>query len=217
MFDVALMKYEVLNQLSCLKEIVVLSSTELFAGSKTQRKYCQGKIREVNLMTPTLFHKVHNLYRSCNHSINTNMGYKGRKLKIKTMSDEKCCIYIPSAFYDLVLGKQKPTMTFLQGREDDMTTLTTPTSMLISSSKFQHSSCQGAPTLALGGPITCSRAMQLQQEVHVLLCEIHFNINESYILPKSCMLLLLRFTKTDDKNRPRLNQREEPRRISSVW
>ena len=44
------------------------------------------------------------------------------------------------------------------------------------------------------GPITRSRAKKLQQEVNALLCEIHFNINENYILPKSCTLLLLRFT-----------------------
>ena len=47
------------------------------------------------------------------------------------------------------------------------------------------------------GPITRSRAKKLQQEVNALLCEIHFNINENYILPKSCMLVLLRFTKED--------------------
>jgi len=50
------------------------------------------------------------------------------------------------------------------------------------------------------GPITRSRAKKLQQEVNALLCEIYFNINENYILPKLCMLLLLRFTKEDDKN-----------------
>jgi len=50
------------------------------------------------------------------------------------------------------------------------------------------------------GPITRSRAKKLQQEVNALLCAIHSNINENYILPKSCTLLLLRFTKEDDKN-----------------
>ena len=50
------------------------------------------------------------------------------------------------------------------------------------------------------GPITRSRAKKLKQEVNTLLCEIHFNINEDYILPKSCTLLLLTFTKEDDKN-----------------
>ena len=47
------------------------------------------------------------------------------------------------------------------------------------------------------GPITRSRAKKLQQEVNVLLSEIYFNINENYILPKSCTLVLLRFTKED--------------------
>ena len=50
------------------------------------------------------------------------------------------------------------------------------------------------------GPITRSRAKKLQQEVNALLCEIYFNINENYILPKMCTLLVLRFTKEDDKN-----------------
>ena len=47
------------------------------------------------------------------------------------------------------------------------------------------------------GPIKRSRAKKLQQEVNALLSEIHFNINENYILPKSCTLVLLRFTKED--------------------
>jgi hypothetical protein len=57
--------------------------------------------------------------------------------------------------------------------------------------------------------------MKLQQEVHVLLSEISF-INENYILPKSCMFLLHRFTKDDGKNTPRLDQREEPRQVSGM-
>ena len=60
------------------------------------------------------------------------------------------------------------------------------------------------------GPITRSRAKKLQQEVNALLSEIHFNINENYILPKSCMLLLLRFTKEDDKNTEGEDYREGP-------
>jgi hypothetical protein len=47
-------------------------------------------------------------------------------------------------------------------------------------------------------------------------CEFHFNINENYILPKLCILLLLKFTKEDDKDTPRMNQRDGPRRISST-
>jgi hypothetical protein len=41
----------------------------------------------------------------------------------------------------------------------------------------------------------------------VLLYEIPF-INENYILPKLCILLLLRFTKVDDKDTPRMNHIE---------
>ena len=59
-------------------------------------------------------------------------------------------------------------------------------------------------------PITCSRAKKLQQEVNALLCEIHFHINENYILSKLCMLLLLMFTKEDDKNTEGEDYREGP-------
>ena len=60
------------------------------------------------------------------------------------------------------------------------------------------------------GPITRSRAKKLQQEVNTLLCEIHFNINDNDILPKFCTLLLLRFTKEDDKNTKGEDYREGP-------
>ena len=59
-------------------------------------------------------------------------------------------------------------------------------------------------------PITCSRAKKLQLEVNALLCEIHFNISKNYILPKSCILLLLSFTKEDDKNTEEEDYREGP-------
>jgi len=60
------------------------------------------------------------------------------------------------------------------------------------------------------GPIKRSRAKKLQQEVNVLLCEIHFSINENYILPKLCMLVLLRFTKEIDKNTEGEDYKEGP-------
>jgi len=41
------------------------------------------------------------------------------------------------------------------------------------------------PAQVIDGPVTRSRAKKLQQELHALLCEIHFNINENYILPDS--------------------------------
>jgi hypothetical protein len=96
-----------------------------------------------------------------------------------------------------------------------MTTPSTPPSTPATSNKMEQLSSQAAPVHFFDGPITCSRAKKLHQELHALLCEIPF-INENYILPKSCMLLLLNFTKEDDKNTPRLNHREEPRRVSSA-
>ena len=49
------------------------------------------------------------------------------------------------------------------------------------------------PAQVIDGPITRSRAKKLQQEVNALLCEIYFNINENYILPKCCTLIVLRY------------------------
>lgn len=51
--------------------------------------------------------------------------------------------------------------------------------------------------------------------MNTLLCEAHLNINENYILPKSSTLLLLRFTKEDDKNTQGDEYKEEPRSNSS--
>ena len=81
-----------------------------------------------------------------------------------------------------------------------MTTSTTPTSNMLQP-PIQATPTQVSPTTTpaqlFDGPITRSRAKKLQQEVNALLCEIHFNINENYILPKSCTLVLLRFIKED--------------------
>ena len=49
------------------------------------------------------------------------------------------------------------------------------------------------PAQVIDGPATRSRAKKLQQEVHALLCEIHFNINENYILPKCSTLIVPRY------------------------
>jgi len=105
------------------------------------------------------------------------------------------------------------TTPFLRG-EDDMTTSTTPASNILQP-QIQATPTQVSPTSTpaqlFDGPITRSRAKKLQQEVNALLCEIHFNINENYILPKSCTLLLLRFTKEDGKNTKGEEYRERPR------
>ena len=47
------------------------------------------------------------------------------------------------------------------------------------------------------GPMTRSRAKQIQQEVNALLTDSKLDMNENYILPKSCVLLLLRFLSTE--------------------
>jgi hypothetical protein len=66
-----------------------------------------------------------------------------------------------------------------------------------------------SPTQAFDGPITRSRAKKLQQEVHALLYIFHLNTNENFMLPKLCMLILLRFTKEEGENILRANQQEE--------
>jgi diphthamide biosynthesis methyltransferase len=68
-----------------------------------------------------------------------------------------------------------------------------------------HSTLPNIPT----GPITRNRAKQIQQEVHTLLYKFKLNTNDNFMLPKSCMLILLRFTKEEGQNISRANQREE--------
>jgi len=77
------------------------------------------------------------------------------------------------------------------------------------------------PILAqvINRPITRSRAKKLQQEVHALLCEIHFNINENYILPKCCTLIVLRYIEeekyeSDPEERTSASSRRSQKRTS---
>jgi hypothetical protein len=66
-----------------------------------------------------------------------------------------------------------------------------------------------SPTPVFDGLITRSRAKKLQQEVHTLLYEFQLNTNENFMLPKSCTLILLRFTKEEGQNISRANEQEE--------
>jgi hypothetical protein len=66
-----------------------------------------------------------------------------------------------------------------------------------------------SPAQVFDGPITRSRAKKLQQEVHALFYEFQLNTNKNFMLPKSFMLILLRFTKEEGNNISRANQREE--------
>ena len=74
--------------------------------------------------------------------------------------------------------------------------MTTPASKM-SQAPSQATTTQVSPTptpaQVIDGPVTRSRAKKLQQEVHALLCEINFNINENYILPKCSTLIVLRY------------------------
>jgi len=84
--------------------------------------------------------------------------------------------------------------------------MTTPSNN-ISQPPSQATSTQVSPTSTpvqvYDGAITRSRAKKLQQEVHALLCEIHFSINESYILPKCFTLIILRYIEEEkDKSDP---------------
>ena len=101
------------------------------------------------------------------------------------------------------------TTPFQEG-EDDMTTSSTNMSQPPIQVTPTQVSPTSTPAQAFGGPITRSRAKKLQQEVNALLYEVQFNINENYILPKSCTLLLLRFTKENGKNTQGEDYRAEP-------
>jgi hypothetical protein len=85
--------------------------------------------------------------------------------------------------------------TPFQGGEDDMTMPLSNTLQPPSHTTSTQVQPTSSPTQAFDRPITRSRAKKLQQEVHALLYEFQLNTNENFMLPKSCMLILLRFTK----------------------
>jgi hypothetical protein len=66
-----------------------------------------------------------------------------------------------------------------------------------------------ATSLILAGQITRSRAKKIQQEVHALHYEFQLNTN-NFMLPKSCVLTLLRYTRENKQSISRANQDEEP-------
>ena len=100
--------------------------------------------------------------------------------------------------------------------------------MTIPPSKMSQALSQATPTQVsptptpaqvIDGPITRSRAKKLQQEVHALLCEIHFNINENYILPKCCTLIVHRYIEeekeeSDHEERTSASSRRSQKRTS---
>jgi hypothetical protein len=49
--------------------------------------------------------------------------------------------------------------------------------------------------------ITRSRAKKIEQEVHTLLYEFQLNTNDNSMLPKSCMLILLRYVEDNHQDK----------------
>jgi hypothetical protein len=82
-------------------------------------------------------------------------------------------------------GLEESTMTPFQG--GDHMTMPAPTA---SPTTFPIST----------GPITRSRAKKIQQEVHALLYEFQLNSNDNFMLPKSCMLTLLRYVEENHQD-----------------
>jgi hypothetical protein len=99
--------------------------------------------------------------------------------------------------------------TPFQGEEDDTTTPLSNTLQPPSHTTSTQVQPTSSPTQVFDGPITSSRAKKLQQEVHALLYEFQLNTNENFMVPKSCMLILLRFTKEEGQNISKANQQEE--------
>lgn len=56
---------------------------------------------------------------------------------------------------------------------------------------------EGSTEKTYVGPMTWSRAKQIQQEVNALLADHISNIHENFILPKSCVLTFLRYNVED--------------------
>jgi len=75
------------------------------------------------------------------------------------------------------------------------------------------------PAQVIDGAITRSRAKKLQQEVHMLLYEIHYKINKNYILPKCCTLIVIRYIEeekdeSDPEERTSASSRSSQKRTS---
>jgi len=103
------------------------------------------------------------------------------------------------------------TTPFQEG-EDDMTTPVSRMSRAPSQATTTQVLPTPTPAQVIDGPVTCSRAKKLQQEVHTLLCEVHFNINENYILPKCSTLIVLRYIEEEnDESDPEERTSASPR------
>jgi hypothetical protein len=135
MFNIAMMKLEILNKLCCLQEIVVLPSTKSFPGLQTPREHFQREFRKVNLMFQASSNKVHNPSMSCYPCAPMNMDEKGSNEGSNLIDHGKFYIHPPSTIYRLISSQQKLRTAFLQGREDVAARSKTSTNTL----NIQHS------------------------------------------------------------------------------
>jgi hypothetical protein len=115
---------------------------------------------------------------------------------LRKINDNAYEIYLPST-YDVsksfnvadlspFFGLEELRTDPFQGREDDMTIpapSASPTTFPIATR-----------------PITCNRAKKIQQEVHALLYEFQLNTSDNFMLPKSCMLILLRYMEENNQD-----------------
>ena len=108
----------------------------------------------------------------------------------------------------------RPAKKFCSNCDEDIPTKHAPSNSMPTSTPTTP-----APAQAIDRAITRSRAKKLQQEVNALLCEIHFNINENYILPKCCTLIVLRYIEeekeeSDHEERTSASSRRSQKRTS---
>ena len=94
--------------------------------------------------------------------------------------------------------RQESRMTPFEEGEDDEDI---PGSPHLSSSPHDKSelSNEASTKKAYLGPMTRSRAKQIQQEVNVLLADHNTDMHENFILPKSRVLILLRYNVEDNE------------------
>ena len=94
-----------------------------------------------------------------------------------------------------------------------MTMLASKMSQALSQATTTQELPTPTPAQVIDGPVTRSHAKKLQQKVHALLCEIHFNINENNILPKCSTLIVLRYIEEEkDESDPKEQSSASPRR-----
>ena len=91
-------------------------------------------------------------------------------------------------------GLEESRMTPFQEGEDDEDILAIRNPSASVTPQVTPTKAMDTGAQANEGPVTRSRAKLLQQEVHTFLSRLHLDIDENYILPKSCTLMLLRFT-----------------------